>query len=194
MRWNQRDYDLADREVSHSESGEPLLEHFYQDGKLIRTSYGSGLERSYAYDPETGLFVTPDGRPRYYYASDNLESERYRGLTPEDLIDIAVSRGIHFHGATQEGVVFHLIGDRIQFLFDEPPNRVLHHPNVFGQLSHDLPSQGNATLPHPRRSCRIRWTSDAHGGDAPEGFGGLTKAITTTDIPSVMAKRRKAIS
>ena len=68
-----------------------------------------------SYDPDTGLFMTPDGRPRYYYASDNLESDPYKGLTPEDLIDIAVTHGIHFHGATQQGVVFHLIGALSEF-------------------------------------------------------------------------------
>lgn len=62
------------------------------------------------YDSSTGLFNTPQGEQRCYYATDNLESERYRGLLPEDLIDIAVRNGIHFHGATQTGVVFHLIG------------------------------------------------------------------------------------
>lgn len=68
-----------------------------------------------AYDTSTGLFNTPDGEPRYYYATDNLESEDYRGLLPEDLIDIAVRNGIHFHGATQTGVVFHMIGALSQF-------------------------------------------------------------------------------
>ena len=68
-----------------------------------------------SYDSDTGRLLTPDGRPRFYYASDNLESERYRGLTPADLIDIAIARGIHFHGATQEGVVFHLIGALSEF-------------------------------------------------------------------------------
>ena len=67
------------------------------------------------YDPDTGLLLTPDGRPRFYYATDNLESDRYRGLTPQDLIDIAIAHGIHFHGATQEGVVFHLIGAVSEF-------------------------------------------------------------------------------
>jgi hypothetical protein len=28
--------------------------------------------------------------PRYYFASDNLQSEHYTGLTPHDLIDIAM--------------------------------------------------------------------------------------------------------
>lgn len=67
------------------------------------------------YEPETGLFRTPGGRPCAYVASDNIESARYRGLTPEDLIDIAVMNGLHFHGATQEGVVFHMIGALSEF-------------------------------------------------------------------------------
>ncbi len=62
------------------------------------------------YDPHTGLFLTQRGEPRFYYASDNLKSADYRKLTPPDLVDVAVENGIHFHGATEEGVVFHLIG------------------------------------------------------------------------------------
>ncbi len=53
-RWFDRGYDLADREVSVSDSGQPLLRHLYQDGKLVETSYGNGLVRSYGYDPSNG--------------------------------------------------------------------------------------------------------------------------------------------
>ncbi len=67
------------------------------------------------YDPATGLYHTPTGQPRFYYASDNLEKPSYQGLTPDDLIDIAVLNGLHFHGATQQGVVFHLLGALCQF-------------------------------------------------------------------------------
>lgn len=67
------------------------------------------------YDRNTGLYLTPAGQPRYYYASDNLESERYKGLSPEDLIDIAVYHDLHFHGASQQGVAFHLIGALSEF-------------------------------------------------------------------------------
>ncbi len=67
------------------------------------------------YDAETGQFFTPSGRPRCYYASDNLESPNYRGLTPDDLIDIAVLNGLHFNAATAEGVAFHLIGALSEF-------------------------------------------------------------------------------
>lgn len=67
------------------------------------------------YDPETGLFLTPHGQECHYYASDNVQSAAYRGLTPDDLIDIAVGNGLHFHGATQQGVMFHMIGALSQY-------------------------------------------------------------------------------
>lgn len=67
------------------------------------------------YDSDSGLFKTAGGQPRYYYATDNLEAEHYRGLTPEDLIDIAVKNDIHFHSGAQRGVVFHLIGALSEF-------------------------------------------------------------------------------
>lgn len=67
------------------------------------------------YDCEQGMYHTPTGQPCFYYASDNLYSPSYCGLTPDDLIDIAVSHNLHFHGATQQGVVFHLIGALSQF-------------------------------------------------------------------------------
>jgi hypothetical protein len=67
------------------------------------------------YDADTGEFLTPAGGSRCYYASDNLESERYRGLTPFDLVDIAVVNGLHFHAAIGEGVAFHLIGALSEF-------------------------------------------------------------------------------
>lgn len=63
-----------------------------------------------AYSKEDGLFYAPSGKPKYYYATDTLQSERYKGLSPSDLIDIAVYHDMHFHGPTERGVVFHLIG------------------------------------------------------------------------------------
>jgi hypothetical protein len=62
------------------------------------------------YDKDTGLFMTPAGQPRFYFASDNVECESYRGLLPDDLIDIVVDHRLHFNGPTQQGVAFHLIG------------------------------------------------------------------------------------
>jgi RHS repeat-associated protein len=57
-------YDLADREVSTSDQGVPVLERTWQDGRHVRTSYGNGLVRSFAHDPTTGLLIgssTVDG-------------------------------------------------------------------------------------------------------------------------------------
>lgn len=62
------------------------------------------------YDPSTGLYRTATGQSRYYVATDNLQDRRYVGLTPEALVEIAVEQELHFHGSSQEGVVFHLIG------------------------------------------------------------------------------------
>ena len=67
------------------------------------------------YEPATGVYRTPTGQPCYYLASDNLCDPAYRGLTPEDLIDIAVTHRLHFDAATQQGVVFHLIGALSEF-------------------------------------------------------------------------------
>ena len=68
-----------------------------------------------AYDPEDGTYCTPTAKPCYYYASDNLQSPAYKGLTPDDLVDIAVDNGLHFDSAAQQGVVFHLIGALSQY-------------------------------------------------------------------------------
>jgi hypothetical protein len=62
------------------------------------------------YDCGTGEYRTASGQPRCYQASDNLGGPAYRGLTPDDLIDIAVRNGLYFYGAAQRGVMFHLIG------------------------------------------------------------------------------------
>lgn len=67
------------------------------------------------YDIGTGEFFVPGGESRCYLASDNLCNESYRGLCPEDLIDIAVENNLHFHSTIQQGVVFHLIGALSEF-------------------------------------------------------------------------------
>ncbi|HEV8505072.1 MAG TPA: peptide ligase PGM1-related protein, partial [Chitinophagaceae bacterium] len=77
-----------------------LMLQFLTDGKY----YG-----------ETGEFVTASGNRRCYFASDNVISDQYKGLTPVDLIDIAMFHSLMFDGATQEGVMFHLVGALSEF-------------------------------------------------------------------------------
>ena len=57
----------------------------------------------------------PNGQQRSYFASDNVVNERYKGLTPHDLIDIAMCNGILYDGAKQTGVMFHMIGALSQY-------------------------------------------------------------------------------
>jgi hypothetical protein len=66
-------------------------------------------------DPETGLFLSWSGQPKYYRATDNLKSEIYRGLLPEDLIDILTEHKLHYSHGTESGVLFHLIGALSEF-------------------------------------------------------------------------------
>lgn len=67
------------------------------------------------YDPVSGEFLAQNGTPKHYFASDRLQSGHYQGLLPHDLIDISVYHGLHFHGATERGVVFHLMGALSEF-------------------------------------------------------------------------------
>jgi hypothetical protein len=66
-------------------------------------------------DPESGLFHSWSGQPKYYRATDNLSSEAYRGLLPEDLIDILTEHKLHYSHGTESGVLFHLIGALSEF-------------------------------------------------------------------------------
>lgn len=67
------------------------------------------------YNAEEGLFYTANGQPRYYLCTDNLKDERYKGLTPHDLIDIAMCNELLYDGSLQEGVMFHLISALSQY-------------------------------------------------------------------------------
>jgi PGM1 C-terminal domain len=68
------------------------------------------------YNAEEGVYYTSKGSLiRYYFTSDNLKSEKYIGLTPHDLIDIAMMNDLHYDGTSQEGIMFHLIGALSQY-------------------------------------------------------------------------------
>ena len=61
------------------------------------------------YNPETGIFTAPNGQQKFFVASDHVESQRYRTLTPDDLFDIVVRHNLHFDQTRQTGVVFHMM-------------------------------------------------------------------------------------
>jgi hypothetical protein len=67
------------------------------------------------YEADAVQFLTPAGRVRAYYATDNLRSQLYRRLTPQDLFEIAAEHGLLYDPATEKGVVFSLIGALAEF-------------------------------------------------------------------------------
>jgi hypothetical protein len=67
------------------------------------------------YNADSGEFEMHDKKKRYYFASDNFKSDKCKGLTPHDLIDIAISNDIHYNSTKEEGVMFHIIGALSQY-------------------------------------------------------------------------------
>jgi hypothetical protein len=66
-------------------------------------------------DPDTGAFFSPDGRPKFYRSTDNLQSAAYRGLSPEDLIDLMTVNRLHYSHGSESGALFHMIGALSQY-------------------------------------------------------------------------------
>jgi hypothetical protein len=67
------------------------------------------------YQLDDGLFYSQQGKPKYYVASDNLQHPQYRGLLPNDLMDIIAHHRLHFDTSTETGTVFHLMGCLSEF-------------------------------------------------------------------------------
>jgi hypothetical protein len=61
------------------------------------------------YDPERATFTVRSGRAKFLVASDHVDSSDFRGLTPDDVFDLAVRHGLHYNAQTETGVVFHML-------------------------------------------------------------------------------------
>lgn len=62
------------------------------------------------YDPVSGVFRSGTGVEKCYYATDNLRSDDYRGISVPDLLDAAVTSRLIFDPVTERGCVFHMLG------------------------------------------------------------------------------------
>lgn len=60
--------------------------------------------------PDEGTFEAPDGQLKFYRATDSLTGPSYRGLLPEDLMDILDEYRLGFSPDRQTGVLFHMMG------------------------------------------------------------------------------------
>jgi hypothetical protein len=61
------------------------------------------------YDAATGD-LRADGRAKFYVATDNLKSDGYVGLLPEEIIRAIDDSGLAFDPVTGSGVMLHLMG------------------------------------------------------------------------------------
>lgn len=66
-------------------------------------------------DPESGEFRSPSGLTKVYRSTDNLRSDAYRGLSPEDLLEITTQNRLHYSQGPETGVLFHMIGAISQY-------------------------------------------------------------------------------
>ncbi|MEO8349927.1 MAG: peptide ligase PGM1-related protein [Acidobacteriota bacterium] len=66
-------------------------------------------------DPDSGDFLSPSGLTKVYRSTDNVRSEAYRGLSPEDLLEITTINHLHYSQGTETGVLFHMIGALSQY-------------------------------------------------------------------------------
>jgi hypothetical protein len=60
------------------------------------------------FDAEVGTFTDPNGRRKFYTASDHLEDPAFSRLTPDDLFDILAERRIGWDDHTMTGVAIHM--------------------------------------------------------------------------------------
>jgi hypothetical protein len=61
-------------------------------------------------DPASGLFLAPSGRPKFYRATDSLGSPAYRGLTPDDVIEILTLQRLSYSPRSESGALFYMLG------------------------------------------------------------------------------------
>ena len=66
-------------------------------------------------DPVSGLFFSPRGEQKFYVSTDDLESDAYQGLLPEDVIEILTINHLSFNQRSETGVLFHMIDGVSEF-------------------------------------------------------------------------------
>ena len=115
------------------------------------------------YDRTTALFYSQQGRAKFYKATDNLQKSRYRGLLPNDLMDIIAFNQLHFDSCTETGTVFHMMGCLSQFgklgltsIGNSPEQAEEIYQKVVNDLDNEAPNNNCWGLP-PTNS--ISWNS-----------------------------------
>jgi hypothetical protein len=120
------------------------------------------------YDLSSGMFYSQHGRAKYYIATDNLQKARYRGLLPNDLMDIIALHQLHFDTSTETGSVFHLMGCLSEFgklgltsIGNSPQQAEEIYQTLVGALDEETCPASDAS--HPASICNspIIWSSSS---------------------------------
>ena len=106
-------------------------------------------------DPQSGLFRTPDGKAKYYSATDNLRSPAYRGLLPEDLFEIVARRKLGYRHSDGTGALFHMIGALSQ------------HGKIGMTCIADSPADAQTLFEQTALALDEEIDADGHGVQAP---------------------------
>ena len=96
------------------------------------------------YDEKNGIFLTPTGQQRFYFFSDNLQNENYKGLTPHDLIEISTANDLLYNSSTQQGIMFHMIDALSQYgklgvlcIGDSPEKAMMYYYKIVNVLDNE---------------------------------------------------------
>jgi len=112
------------------------------------------------YDPSSGLFYSQQGRAKYYIATDNLQKHQYRGLLPNDLMDIIAEHQLHFDTGTETGTVFHLMGCLSEFGklgLTSIGNSPQQAEDIYNKLIHAMDSE-TRSFPDGIPSSSLHWS------------------------------------
>lgn len=61
------------------------------------------------YDEERAVFVAPNGTEKHYVANDHVHVEGLQALTPQDFLELALLRDMHFDQTRLVGPVYHML-------------------------------------------------------------------------------------
>lgn len=98
--------------VDFVESGDrlPAIEVNLRKGGTTHSMLALALVSDGRFRADGTTFETGTGQPRGYYATDNLSSPAYRGLTPADVINAVADSGLAYDPGVQRGCILHLMG------------------------------------------------------------------------------------
>jgi len=111
------------------------------------------------YDSETGVFTTPRGGQKCFVASDHVHSPLYRAFTPDDLFDIVARHKLHFDGARQTGVVFHMmsaLGDCGRLGLTAVGDTQAEADEIYAKIVRALDEEASAALGQSHASATLQ--------------------------------------